>query len=432
MRRRGARSAQVVLAGVTALLVALAWIITYRLTTGPLHLDWTVALNALPTLVLIVVLVAATWPRTFEHLPVAPGRVAVIVPCYQESLAAVVRTVDSLLAGTVVPDLIYLIDDGSTDPIDITRLPTRIRFDRRVKIFRQANGGKREAQARALYELRWHRDRGRPLADYILTVDSDCDLAPTALRTLLRAMSEPSVQAATGLPLTRNRTASWLTRLIDLEISSICLTYRTARSRLGGSLTTCSGALAIYRADVVLDNLADYLEGAVAAGDDRRLTHYALLRGQVVSVPEALVYTDMPVTLRALYRQRVRWSSSHWAYTGWEIAHLPTGPMLWTAFNLLVSIIIPIGLVWLLILAPVLGYGLGWQAIAYWLVLSWTSSLGYAVRRPGLPAVTRWLTWLVGVPGLMLLQLVCIRPAMLAALREVRSTSWHTRGADAT
>ncbi|WP_214327827.1 glycosyltransferase family 2 protein [Nonomuraea sediminis] len=429
MHRRGTRSAQVVLAGATALLVALAWIITYRLSIGPVQVDWTFGLHSLPTVMLIVVLAAATWPRSFEHLPVAHGRVAVIVPCYQESAEAVLRTIDSLLAGTVVPDRIYIVDDGSTQRLDVTRMPPRIRYDRRIKFFRQQNGGKREAQARALYELRWHRDRGQPLAEYVVTVDSDCELEPRALAELLRAMSDQRVMAATGLPLTRNRTTSWLTRLIDLEISSICLTYRSARSRMG-SLTTCSGALAVYRADVVLDNLDDYLDGGAAAGDDRRLTHYALLRGQVVSVPEAIVYTDMPTSLRELYRQRVRWSSSHWNYSMWEIAHLPTGPMLWSAYTLIISIVIPIGLLWVIVIGPILGQGFGWQALGYWLVLSWVSSMGYAVRRPRLAAATRWTTWLLGVPGLMLLQIICIRPAMLAALREVRSTSWHTRELD--
>lgn len=428
MHRRGTSSAQVILAGATALLTALAWIIAYRRTFGHMRIDWTLGLHGLPTVMLIVVLVAATWPRSFQHLPVAGGRVVVIVPCYQESAEAVLRTVDSLLSGTVVPDHIYVIDDGSTQPLDVTCMPDRIRYDRRITWSRQRNGGKREAQARALYALRWNRDRGHPVADYIVTVDSDCEVAPNALRHLLRAMSDERVMAATGLPLTRNRTANWLTRLIDLEISSICLTYRSARSRMG-SLTTCSGALAIYRADVVLDNLDDYLDSG-AAGDDRRLTHYALLRGQVVSVPEAVVYTDMPTTLRSLYRQRVRWSSSHWNYSLWEVAHLPVGPMLWSAYTLLVSIVIPIGLVWVLLVAPLTGHGMGWQALGYWLVLSWVSSMGYATRRPGLPAATRWLTWLIGVPGLMLLQLICIRPAMFAALRDVRGTSWHTRGLD--
>src|SRR5690606_7641418 len=155
-----------------------------------------------------------------------------------------------------------------------------------------------------LYELRYWRDRGEPRADFILTVDSDSVVDRWAVQHLLRAMSDPRVQAATGLPLVRNRTRSLLTLVTDLEMVTACLTLRAARSRVG-VVAPGSGALSVYRADLVLDNVDDYVVSGTA-GDDRRLTHYALQRGQAVSVDEALVHTDMPHTVRGMYRQRVR------------------------------------------------------------------------------------------------------------------------------
>jgi hyaluronan synthase len=418
VHRRGIDTARLSLTSAVAFAAALAWIIVYRLSFERVPLDWEAGLNALPTLGFVVVLAMATWPRRFIHLPPARGRVVCIIPTYNEDQSALHLTIAALLKGTRVPDEIHVVDDGSAEPAVPYRHPD-------VFWYRQANGGKRDAQARVLRRLRTDRDNGRDRADFILTVDSDSIVDRSALRHLLRALSDPRVQAATGLPLVRNRTRNWLTRLTDLEISSICLTYRGARSRMG-SITTCSGALSLYRADVLLDNLDDYVSSGLA-GDDHRMTHYALLRGRVVSVAEALVHTDMPHTIKGMFRQRVRWSSSHWRYSFWEIASLPFGSMLWSAYTLMLSIIIPPGLLWVVLIGPLTGNGMAWQVFAYWLALSWISSLGYAMRRPRLSRGARWITWLLGVPAMMFVQMVIIQPAMLRALIETRSTSWLTR-----
>lgn len=260
-------------------------------------------------------------------------------------------------------------------------------------------------------------------------MDSDGELDPHAVRHLLRAMDDGRVQAATGLPLTRNMSDGWLPGLIDLEVTSICLTYRAARSHMG-SQTTCSGALSLYRADLVLDNLDDYVADN-NAGDDRRLTHYALQRGRVVSIAEAVVHTDMPTTLRQLYKQRVRWSTSHWYYTPWEIRHLGREAAAWTIYNLVLSVLVPISLVWVLVVDPLLGTGGPWMALGYWSVCCWLLTLRYPMTRPGLSATRRWLTWLVGTPLLIVLQVLIMRPAMIHALIRVRNAGWGTRGSAA-
>jgi hypothetical protein len=102
--------------------------------------------------------------------------------------------------------------------------------------------------------------------------------------------------------------------------------------------------------------------------------------------------------------------------------------MLWSAFYLILSIILPMALVWLLFLAPLLGFGLAWEPLAYWSVVCWLLTVKYAVARPHMRAVERWTTWLLGVPLMILLQLFVLRPAMLHAIFKARSMSWGTRG----
>ncbi|MFB4294775.1 glycosyltransferase [Nonomuraea sp. ATR24] len=410
-------------AGIGAVAAAASWIAFYRLTFGQADVDPALLVYMLTTGVLVVVLVITAVPRRFTHLPIASGRVVAIVPSYNEDPAALRATIEALLAGTVVPDEIRVVDDGSDQRVEWWS-------HRRIRWHYQRNAGKREAQARVLYELRHQRDQGAPAADFILTVDSDSVVDRRALQHLLRAMSDPRVQAATGLPLVRNRGRSWLTALTDLEMTSACLTLRAARSRMG-VVAPCSGALSLYRADLVLDNLDDYVTSGTA-GDDRRLTHYALQRGQAVAVDEALVHTDMPHTLRGMYRQRVRWYRSYWLYALWEVANLPRLPMLWRAYALVMSALTPIALAWITIVAPLAGQGLQWHGLVYWLGLTYSIGLRYAISRPGMPAWQRVAVWLLLTPPWMLVQLLLMRPAMWQALFQARTTAWSTRGPAAT
>lgn len=421
MHGRRSELARVLAGGIAAVAAALSWVILYRLTFGRAAADPALLVYMLTTGVLVVVLVVTMAPRRFGRLPVAPGRVVAIVPSYNENPSALTATIEALLGGTVVPDEIHVVDDGSADRVDIDAMPVPIRYDRRIRWHRQTNMGKREAQARVLYELRYWRDRGQPRADYILTVDSDSVVDRRAVQHLLRAMSDPRVQAATGLPLVRNRGRSWLTLLTDLEMTTACLTLRAARSRMG-AVAPCSGALSLYRADLVLDNLDDYVTSGTA-GDDRRLTHYALQRGHAVAVDEALVHTDMPHTLTGMYRQRVRWYRSYWLYALWEVAHLPRLPMLWRAYALVMSAVTPLALAWIAIVAPLAGQGLHWHGLVYWLGLTYSLGLRYAIRRPGMPAWQRWTVWLLITPLWMLVQLLLMRPAMWQALFQARTTA---------
>lgn len=402
-RSRGGKAT----ASVLVALAVVVWAVTYRAVGGQ-RLDWTLAI---PVAVLAVAVFSVAVPgRRYGNRTMATGRVVAIIPAFNESPEALHDTIRSLLAGTRPPDEIHVVDDGSDVPIPPFDHP-------RVFWYRQRNAGKHKAQVFALLHV--------TEAAFILTVDSDCTVDRLAVERLLQAMSDEQVQAATGVPLTRNR-RGWLTRVIDLEIASICLTYRAARSTLG-SLTTCSGALALYRSAVILDNLDDYASGPKGHGDDRRLTHYAMLRGQVVSVSEAVVHTDMPTKIRQLYRQRVRWDTSHWYYALWEMANLPTRAVVWIGYHLILSVVVPASLVWTLLVAPLLGHEVAWEFLAYWTGVCWLLTFRYAVGRPHMKERERWLTWLLGVPVLVAVQLLVFRPAMVHALFKLRSTSWGTR-----
>jgi hyaluronan synthase len=364
---------------------------------------------------LLWTLAASAWHPRYVDRPVSSGRVVVIVPVFNEKPGALYDCVRSLILQTRPPEQIIVMDDGSDVPVIPIDLPT-------VEWYRQENRGKRWAQMEGL-RLAGAAER----ANFVVTVDSDSVVAPDGLEQVLRAMSDPQVQAATGACVVRNRDESLLTRVVDLEVMLYNAVMRRVRSVVGAVAPT-SGPLAIYRANILWDNAEDYLsEGTYS--DDRRLTHYSLLRGQVVAVDEAVVETEMPATVRAMFRQRTRWFKGYWRYMGWEIRNLSGWAWFLRVWNLTTLTLYPLIVGFVFVAVPVVGGLVFWQAIPYWLGLLYALTSHY-MERPNLPLRTRLLSWLALTPLLVIVQAMLIRPAMYYAIVKVRDMGWSTRGAD--
>lgn len=364
----------------------------------------------LAALTLAILLSGVRW-RRFDRRPVAPGRVLAIIPVYNESMALVEEAVRSLLDQTVPVQEVHVVDDGSEPPIRPVDLPG-------VSWHRQENAGKREAQALVLR-------RTDPSAwDYVLTVDSDSVPDPDALEHLLRAMAEPTVKAATGMILVRNRADNLLTRLVDINVVTSCLLFRMLRSWFG-VVTPTSGALALYRAHLLFDNIDDYV-GSGTAGDDRRLSFYGLLEGQVVGVTEAVVETHLPSSLGQTFKQRLRWSKSAWLGIPFVSTNMRPLVMFFYFYPLVFALLWPLvvaflAAIWVEHGTPGILYGL-----LYWEVVAAAMTWLYAVYRPGLTLRERCGAFCL-FPLYPVFGLVVLRVAAYAALTRLRSNSWHTR-----
>lgn len=349
--------------------------------------------------------------RSFTHLPPADGTVLTIVPVYNEDPAHVRETVLALAAQSILPTEVHVIDDGSAVPLEPFPVPG-------VFWHRQANAGKREAQAtvlRAVADKHW---------DFVLTVDSDSVPDPDALEHLLRSMSDRRVMAATGMILVRNWRDNLLTRLVDINVVSSCLMFRMIRSWFG-VVTPTSGALALYRAELFYDNLDDYLSSGTA-GDDRRLSFYGLLRGHVVGVSEAVVETHLPTTIVGTFHQRLRWSKSAWLGIPFVTTNLRPLALFFYLYPLFFALLWPaivalLTALWIKFGVPGLMYGL-----FYWTVVAITMTAIYALYRPDLTTRERWSLWALS-PIYPVLGVIVLRPAAYWALTQLRSTSWHTR-----
>ncbi|HEX4255037.1 MAG TPA: glycosyltransferase family 2 protein, partial [Streptosporangiaceae bacterium] len=278
-----------------------------------------------------ICLLAFVRGRRFVNFPIARGRTIAIVPAYNEPQDKLYACVRSLLAQTVRLDKIIVMDDGSAEPVIPFEAPN-------VEWIRQANTGKRGAQVAAL--RRFHPDEFQ----FVMTVDSDSTPYPDALEHLLRAMSSRKVQAATGWIYVRNYRESLVARAADIDIGGSCVMMRASRSMLG-ALETTSGALALYRSEIMYDHLDEYAIEC-GTGDDRWLAMRALLRGEVVGVYEAGVETDMPTTVRGTFRQRLRWARSWWWMLPFAFARLSPKQLLSPTIGLIELAIAPLVLSW--------------------------------------------------------------------------------------
>jgi hyaluronan synthase len=371
--------------------------------------------------------------RRFNHCPVAVGRVAAIVPAYDEDPRELETVVRSILGQSTPPKMIYVVDDGSKVPVG------RPFYHPRVAWLRKENGGKRSAQVFAL-------DRMNPADwDFILTVDGDSILDRYALEHQLRAFSPRrrrrrrsllgggAVMATTGMVLVRNRKENLLTRLADMNIGTSCVMMRASRSLLG-TLETTSGALAVYRAHILFQNKERYLEGTY--GDDRALAMYSALEGEVVGVNEAVVWSSMPTSVALTYKQRLRWSKSWWCMIPFVLTNMTRiRQMFFPLFGLTQLAIAPLTIAYIVFTSLYAVAHADFHVhtlllyLTVYMVVRYGMTALYMVERPHIRPYERLLTWLFVTPLEAVYNLVLLNPTKYIALVKLRDHHWGTRGA---
>lgn len=228
-------------------------------------------------------------------------KVAAIVPIYNEDSRLLRLCLKSLLRQTRPLDEIYVIDDGSAAPDGrhVAEAFAQTHPEVTFHAFQQ-NRGKREAQAWAV---------ARTEAEIILTVDGDTILDKRCVEAGLTPFQRESVQGVCGRLRARNRRQNPLTWLADLQFVGT-FGVKWAAYSLAGSVLSATGALSLWRTEVLSQNLDDYLGSPLEHGDDRRCTNYALRSGHVVYQATATGSTQVPARVSEYLSQQSRWSKS--------------------------------------------------------------------------------------------------------------------------
>ena len=257
-----------------------------------------VAAVVLGTARIVIVLTLAGWQRLRSRrrrvaAPFAPP-VDVLVPAYNEELV-VVRTIDSLLAQRYAGMLrVIVIDDGSPDR---THAVAQAAFaeDPRVEIVRKANGGKASAVNAGL---------ARSTAEFVVCLDADTLFEPDTVARLVAPFADPAVAAVAGNAKVGNR-VNLVTRWQALEYVTSQNTDRRAFSLLD-CITVVPGAVGAWRRTAVAE-VGGFSDDTLA--EDQDLTISLSRRGhRIAYAADAIAWTEAPDTLRALAKQRFRWS----------------------------------------------------------------------------------------------------------------------------
>ncbi len=290
--------------------------------------------------------------------------VSVIVPAYNEG-AVVQDAVRSILRMDYPRIEVLVIDDGSTDDTFEKAAALEGRHGNAVvRVISKSNAGKAAALNTGIALARY---------PFVMCVDGDSTLSRNALRTAMRHFRDPRVAAVAGNVKVENRTNLW-TRLQALEYIEGLNMPRRAQG-LMRAVNIIPGPIGVFRRDV-LQKLGGYDTDTFA--EDADLTLKILTAGyRIEYAPEAVAYTEVPVDLPALIKQRYRWTRGILQAIGkrkWVLLRPTTDATVWLSIAMMLfeAVIWPfmnvVGHLFFVLIA--LAYGAGVYLISWWLLLT--------------------------------------------------------------
>lgn len=223
--------------------------------------------------------------------------VSVVLPVFNEELV-VTKTLDALKASDYPRMEVVAINDGSTDGT-LAVLRDYAETWPCLRVIDQPNGGKSAASNNGIAQSR---------GEVVVTLDGDTLFEPQTIKMFARHFIAPrngkEVAAVAGHVKVGNR-RNLITAWQSLEyLSGICVT-RMAEG-LMGAISIVPGACAAWRREALV-KAGGYSHDTLAEDADLTLS-LQQLGYSIVQENEAVAWTEAPLTVKGLFKQRLRWT----------------------------------------------------------------------------------------------------------------------------
>ncbi len=232
--------------------------------------------------------------------------VTIITPMYNEG-ESIRRTIQTILAQDYPTFDVIVVDDCSTDN-SYQIAQDEAGDDHRIRIVRNdVNQGKRKSINHAVRLSR---------SEIIVSIDSDVEVAPDAVRQLVRRFVRPNIAAVGGRVDITNKRQNWLTKM---QAVKYYYGYHSLKNmeRAFRTVMCLSGCLTAYRRSVLVE-LEPILENrnvlgvAIKYGEDRYLTRQIIKAGYETTMTcDAICKTAAPHQLLPYFSQQLRWRRSN-------------------------------------------------------------------------------------------------------------------------
>ncbi|MBR7104938.1 MAG: glycosyltransferase family 2 protein [Lentisphaeria bacterium] len=234
--------------------------------------------------------------------------VTVIIPAYNEG-RQIADTIESVFKADYPADRLEVIaiNDGSGDDTwqwMSSVLPAHEKQLTLVDL--EKNQGKKHALCVGIT---------RAQGEVIVTIDSDSEIVPDALRKIVSPFADPKVGAVAGNVRVMNLKEGCIPKMLDTAFAFGFEFMRAAQSHIHTVLCT-PGALSAYRLTAVKPLLNRWLDQTflgrpAAIGEDRAITSMLIREGWHSDFQSnAFVFTRMPVTYSGVFKMLTRWCRS--------------------------------------------------------------------------------------------------------------------------
>lgn len=225
--------------------------------------------------------------------------VSIIVPVFNEGLV-LKKSISSLLNLDYKDYEIIIVNDGSTD--DTKNVAEKyVGYQKgklgevKISLINKPNGGKSSALNLGIKVSK---------AEFVLCMDGDSLLTPLSLKMAIRHFVNPEVGAVAGNVKVLNR-KKFFTDLQALEYVEGLNMARGAQSAIR-LVNIIPGPIGVFRRAAIQS--VDYYSGDTFA-EDADMTLRLISHGwKVYYEPKSISYTEAPVKLQQLLKQRYRWT----------------------------------------------------------------------------------------------------------------------------